>query len=282
MTAQSKAGESSIANITEAYYDSQDADEFYFHVWGGEDIHIGIYESDDEPIATASRRTVDRMLAHLPGLDASKKVIDVGAGYGGAARHLAQQTGCSVTCLNLSETQNRRNRQRNGEVGSENRIEVMHGSFEDIPAADASFDAAWSQDAILHSGNRRRVLEQVHRVLVRGGRFVFTDPMQKDDCPPGALQAVYDRIHLESLASFAFYRQALAEVGFADIECIDLTDQLTRHYARVRQELSSRYDEMVSRASAGYIDTMLQGLSRWVEAGQSGYLRWGIVACRKP
>lgn len=37
----------------EAYYDSPDADSFYFTIWGGEDIHIGMYESDDEPIVPA-------------------------------------------------------------------------------------------------------------------------------------------------------------------------------------------------------------------------------------
>ena len=38
----------------EEYYDSSEADAFYKNVWGGEDIHIGIYETPDEDIARAS------------------------------------------------------------------------------------------------------------------------------------------------------------------------------------------------------------------------------------
>ena len=44
-----------------AYYNSDDADNFYYTVWGGEDIHIGLYQSDEEPISTASERTVRTM-----------------------------------------------------------------------------------------------------------------------------------------------------------------------------------------------------------------------------
>src|SRR5690606_8268612 len=96
-----------------------------------------------------------------------------------------------------------------------------------------SFDVVWSQDALLHSGNRKLVLEEVHRVLRRGGQFIFTDPMQSDDCPEGVLQPVYDRIHLESLGSFAFYRETAAALGFETLDAIDLTANLRRHYARV-------------------------------------------------
>ncbi len=59
----------------------------------------------------------------------------------------------------------------------------MHGVFEDIPEPDASVDVVWSQDAILHSDQREKVLPEVFRVLKPGGEFIFTDPMQADDVP---------------------------------------------------------------------------------------------------
>ncbi len=42
------------------YYDSADADDFYRTIWGGEDIHIGLYDRGPD-IRKASRRTVDHM-----------------------------------------------------------------------------------------------------------------------------------------------------------------------------------------------------------------------------
>ena len=57
----------------EAYYDSAEADAFYKTIWGGQDIHIGLYQGDDEPIADASRRTVEAMAQRL-GLKAGTAV----------------------------------------------------------------------------------------------------------------------------------------------------------------------------------------------------------------
>jgi sarcosine/dimethylglycine N-methyltransferase len=268
------------AVVAEAYYDSDDADEFYFRVWGGEDIHIGIYATEYERISRASRRTVAEMACRLGGLSENTRVLDLGSGYGGAARYLAEAYGCKVTCLNLSETQNERNRARVAEEGLGHLIDVVHGNFEHIPLPSHSYDVVWSQDALLHSADRGRVLAEARRMLRPGGHLTFTDPVQSDDCPAGALQAVYDRIHLESLASYKFYRQALWELGFVRVECVDLSKHLVRHYARVRQELSRRYEEMASRSSRQYVDDMLVGLSHWVQAGQRGHLRWGIITGR--
>ena len=164
----------------EDYYDSEDADAFYAAVWGGEDIHVGVYEAPGEAIAAASARTVRKMAAKLKTLGPRSRVLDLGAGYGGAARYLAAEYGAHVTCLNLSEAENERNRRLTKEAGLEDRIDVVHGAFEDIESPDESFDILWSQDAILHSGHRERVLDEAVRVLKPGGEFIFTDPMQAD------------------------------------------------------------------------------------------------------
>ncbi|MGD8795705.1 MAG: class I SAM-dependent methyltransferase, partial [Thiohalophilus sp.] len=98
---------SEVVETARDYYNSDDADNFYYHVWGGEDIHIGMYKDDVEPIRDASRRTVEHMASKLK-LDGNKKVLDIGAGYGGAARYLAKTFGCKVVALNLSEKENER------------------------------------------------------------------------------------------------------------------------------------------------------------------------------
>jgi SAM-dependent methyltransferase len=271
--------------VSEDYYDSADADNFYYEVWGGEDIHIGLYDgpSDVKPdIKEASRRTVQTMADRLGGLDEESRVLDLGAGYGGAARYLAGRYGCSVRCLNISEAQNDTNRFLNRRQRLADRISVVHGSFEDVPERDESFDVVWSQDSFLHSGDRERVLAEAFRVLKSGGELVFTDPMQADDCPPGVLQPVYDRIHLQSLGSFAFYREAAERIGFETAELAQLTPNLRQHYAQVGADLRARYDELSERCSTEYLDRMLTGLDNWVKAADSGWMAWGILHFRKP
>ena len=271
-----------VVRTAEEYYDSGSADAFYSALWGGEDIHIGLYEGPDEPVREASHRTVERMASLLEDLGPDARVLDLGAGYGGAARHLARTFGCRVTCLNLSEVQNETNRRLNREQGLDDRVTVRHGNFEEVPEPDGAFDVIWSQDAFLHSGRRRRVLEECWRLLAPGGQLLFTDPMQADDCPPDVLQPVYDRLHLDSLGSFAFYRKAAADLGFEEVRCVDLTPQLRNHYARVREELARRYEDMVARSGREYVDRMLQGLQAWVDAADAGHLAWGILQFRRP
>lgn len=276
-------GYSDVVETARDYYNSEDADNFYYHVWGGEDIHIGLYQSEDEPIRDASRRTVEYMASKITlKLDADKKVLDMGAGYGGVARYLAKTYGCQVVALNLSERENERDRVMNKEQGLDHLIEVWDGSFESVAADDASFDVVWSQDSILHSSERARVIAEAARVLKPGGELIMTDPMQADDCPQGVLQPVYDRIHLPSLGSIGFYREAARQNGLEEVEIEEMTEYLVKHYGRVRRELEQNRDSITDKVSDAYIDRMITGLGHWVEAGGQGYLRWGILHFRKP
>jgi len=183
-------------------------------------------------------------------------VLDMGAGYGGAARYLAKTIGCSVDCLNLSEGQNKRNCELNQKQGLDSQIRVIEGSFEEM-------------------------LQEVYRVLKKGGHFIFTDPMQSDDCPTEILQPLLKRIHLDSMSSFDFYRNTAKTLGFEEIQVIELTEQLTKHYARLLEEINSQYEAFIEASGKDYIEHQKRGLKHWVEAGKKGYLNWGILHFRK-
>ena len=278
MSTQSYTG--AVATARE-YYNSNDADRFYHNVWGGEDIHIGLYEDDQEPIADASRRTVAHMADLLGELGPDHRVLDLGAGYGGSARYLATTFGCPVVALNLSEVENERDREMNKAVGLDHLIEVLDASFEDVPYADGHFDVVWSQDSFLHSGDREKVVQEAARVLKPGGVLIFTDPMQTDDCPQGVLQPILDRIHLETLGSPAFYRETAKKYGLVEIGFEDHSHQLPRHYGRVLQETKASEPSLEVLISAEYIERMKTGLQHWVNGGNNGYLAWGIFRFRK-
>lgn len=276
--------ESAAVNTARDYYNSADADNFYYAVWGGEDIHIGLYESSDEPISQASRRTVRRMAAKLTRLDEGVTVLDVGAGYGGSMRYLARTYGCHCVALNLSEAENARAREMNAQQGLDHLIDTVDGSFEDIDYPNSSFDVVWSQDAILHSGRRARVLKEAVRVLKAGGEFVMTDPMQADNCPRDVLAPILDRIHLETLGSPGFYHRTLKGLGMEDCGYEDHAEQLATHYGRVLEELKRQEDKLrhSGAISVGYIERMKKGLRHWIEGSCQGHLAWGIFHFRKP
>ncbi|WP_051110202.1 glycine/sarcosine N-methyltransferase [Saccharomonospora halophila] len=273
------ANYSSAVNVARDYYNSDDADNFYYTIWGGEDIHVGLYETPEEPIAPASVRTVERMAGKLT-ITPRTKILDVGAGYGGAARYLAKTYGCRVTCLNLSEVENNRNRQFTEEQGLSHLIDVVDGSFEDLPFEDNEFDVVWSQDSFLHSGDRVRVLQEVVRVLKPSGEFVFTDPMAADSVDKASLKPILDRLHLDSMGSPGFYRKELNRLGLSSIDFEDHTPQLATHYGRVHDETERRHDEVSKVVSEEYLTRMKTGLKNWVAGGKSGNLAWGIFHAR--
>ncbi len=142
--ARPEDGKTDIREVAESYYDSDDADTFYSLVWGGQDLHIGLYD-DTSNIREASDLTIDEMAGMLPNLGADAKVLDIGSGYGGAMRKLVKASGCSAVCLNISDVQNDTNRHRNIQQGFKDRIRVEHGVFEDIPEQPESFDIVWSR-----------------------------------------------------------------------------------------------------------------------------------------
>ena len=160
-------------------------------------------------------------------------------------------------------------------------ITVVEGNFEDIPFPENSFDVAWSQDAIVHSADRKLVVQEVVRVLNDKGEFIFTDLMQTYDCPNNILKPIIDRIQLDSMGSFGFYLEQGRKLGVKKIEIQNLSEHLTTHYQRVMEETQDRYDEMVESCGKEYIDKMIEGLKHWVEAGKNNYLSWGIVHMNK-
>ena len=278
---------SDAASTAANYYDSDDADRFYEGIWGGEDIHIGLYESAEEPIAIASRRTVDALIAlmgepHSPDASAPLRVVDFGSGYGGAARRLCGRPEIRVDAINISAVENNRHRALNQEAGLSERIRVHDASFEAVPLPDGCADVIWSQDAILHSGDRRTVMREAARLLKPGGVMVMTDPMAADGVNADSLTAILDRIHLADLGSPERYQHWGSEAGLTRTAWHDHTPMLIEHYSRVRLELRRRRKDLESSITPDYLERMDAGLGHWVDGGKAGKLSWGLMRFNKP
>lgn len=268
-------------DIARATYDNPGADWFYSRIWGGEDIHIGLYADPGESIAVASHRTMERMVAAVR-QERVEDVVDLGSGYAGASRFLRQHFDCEVLAVNVSPEQNERARALNERSGLGEAITVIEGSYTDVPAQDESFDLAWSQDAFLHSDRREVAIAEAARVLRPGGELVFTDPMGADGTAVEDLVPVLDRLHLPSLGSPAHYRAHAEAAGLVEVGFEDHTDQLTTHYRRVLEEARARIEELRQAADDEFLERMMVGLQHWVDAGERGLLAWGIFHFRKP
>ncbi|MFF7725090.1 SAM-dependent methyltransferase [Streptomyces sp. NPDC008001] len=281
MTGQStpRTGE----DATRSYYDSADVDAFYAAVWGGEDIHTGIYTRPGEPVADASRRTVDRVGDRLADrLGPGRSVLDLGSGYGGTARRLAERFGCRVVALNLSAAQNERHRAANAARGLDGLVEVVTGSFHDVPFPDGHFDAVCSLEALCHSSDRPRALSEAVRVLKPQGALAFTDIMAAEDAPAELLRPAVSRLGVDALATVSFYRTQLAALGLTGVGFEDHSDQLVSHYVRLTDETAARAAELRGRISDAYLGHLQENLPVWADAARRGRLRWGVLHGSRP
>ncbi|KAI4162776.1 MAG: hypothetical protein LQ342_003663 [Letrouitia transgressa] len=276
----------SPSNPTESFYDNAATHTFYSTLWGGEDVHIGIYSLRSTPsIRTASRLAVSHLASRLSQPPTScTRVLDLGSGYGGAARYLATVYKCKVTCLNLSEVQNEYNRDRNRQEGLDHLIEVRKGDFEDTGLEDGAFELVWSQDAFLHSRDRRRLFREIERVLVKeGGELVFTDPMAQEGADKEALKPVLRRLQLENLETVKGYEEHLKWIGFADVQYEDLSENLGEHYGLLSEELEKRKRELVGEEKMDEVgwERVREGMKEAEKVAKRGDYIWGAFCCRR-
>lgn len=273
--------ESSVATAR-SYYNSSSTDNFYHTIWGGQDIHIGLYSSPTDSIAEASQKIIMRMAETVGTITPETRVLDLGAGYGGTARYLARTYGCKVTCLNLSEVQNERNRAMTSEAKLEMLIDVVDGDFEHLPFEDGSFDMVWSQDSFLHSSDREAVVGEISRVLVwKGGDVVFTDPMAAANASEERLGPIKQRLSIDSFGSRDFYERELKRHGFEVVSFEGHPEQLTTHYSRVLEEIENQREGLEKDIPAEYLEHVSAGLRNWIRGGEEGQLDWGIHHFRR-
>ena len=259
------------------YYNAPSTDSFYHSIWGGEDIHIGTYTSPSDTVQNASERTVSRMAALANPITPTTRVLDIGAGYGGAARYLARTYGCHVTCLNLSEVQNERNREKTRGQGLDRLVEVVDGTFEELPFGNGSFDLVWCQDCLIHSTDRGGVVREIGRVLAeKGGAIVLSDYMAMEGAEVEKIEAIKQRLALSlDLATRRWYREAFGSQRLEEKEYIEGTEHLIMHCDKVLAGLDDV--EILDRGlSAKFIENAKFGMLNWIKGGEQGQIEWGI------
>lgn len=114
-------------------------------------------------------------LLELSKIRAGDRVLDIGAGLAGPARMLAIEPGCDVDCIELSPDYCAGANLLNRLTGLEDRVKVYEGSALEQPFEDNSFDAAWMQNVGMNIEDKRKLYEEVYRVLKPGSRFAFQE-----------------------------------------------------------------------------------------------------------
>ncbi|KIW24641.1 uncharacterized protein PV07_10345 [Cladophialophora immunda] len=117
----------------------------------------------------------EHRLAFLMNLKPHMKVLDVGCGIGGPAREIAKFVGCEVVGVSINQGQIDRAIYLTRLEGLQDRCTFVRGDFLDLPFAPASFDAAYSIEATVHSPSLLQVYSGIARVLKPGAVFGLSE-----------------------------------------------------------------------------------------------------------
>jgi len=112
----------------------------------------------------------------LEPLREGERVLDLGSGSGTDAFFAALQVGAKghVTGLDMTDAMLEK-AHRNLEVSSLSNVSFKKGFAESLPLDDQSFDVVISNGVINLSPVKETVFAEIHRVLVPGGRLMFSD-----------------------------------------------------------------------------------------------------------
>ncbi len=116
-------------------------------------------------------------LAHLAGLKAGMKILDLGGGVGGPARTLAVEFGCHVTVIDIAESYVLAGRMLTNLMHLNDHITHQVGNALEIPFEDHSFDAAWTQNSGMNIKDKKRLYAEIHRVIRPNGLFATQEPV---------------------------------------------------------------------------------------------------------
>jgi demethylmenaquinone methyltransferase/2-methoxy-6-polyprenyl-1,4-benzoquinol methylase len=198
------------------------------------------------------RRMVDSIVAADPRL-----VCDVATGTAGVALQLAARTGARVIGVDISQAMLRQGRDNVRRAGMEDRIEVVLGTAEKLPFADAMFDALTFTYLFRYVEDPFATLRELARVVKPGGRIAALEFLVPPSLPWRWLWWLYTRGLLP--VAGLFVGRGWFEVGRF------LGPSISEHYRRFPLDMQVREWQAAGIGGFGYEQMSLGG----------GFVMWG-------
>lgn len=108
-------------------------------------------------------------------LNSQTRVLDIGSGIGGAARYLAESSGCSVIGMDLTFEYCRAAATLGKLTGLSGAACYLQGDAAALPFADACFDCVWTVHTAMNIPDKERFCNEIRRVLKPGGVLALYD-----------------------------------------------------------------------------------------------------------
>ena len=162
-------------------------------------------------------RLVDWGLTHLD-LRPNDTVLDIGCGGGNTLARMAERvTEGHLVGIDYAETSVEASRAFNAALVESGRMEILHGSVEALPFADAHFDAVVTVESFYFWPNPEACLKEVARVVKPGGTFLLLAEIYERDDLPAETRAKIAGYQLTNPTPEEF-KDFFRTAGFSDVQ----------------------------------------------------------------
>ena len=127
--------------------------------------------------------TVSIELAKEAGFNKKTKVLDIGCGLGGPCRMIADEYGCDVTGIDITEEFIQTARRLTALVKLDDKVNFLKADALQLPFDDESFDITWTQHVQMNIEDKHTFYAEMNRVLKPGGKFIYYDVFSKNKEP---------------------------------------------------------------------------------------------------
>src|SRR5713226_7198716 len=224
-------------------------------------------------------------LGQLTRLTRDSRVLDVAAGRGTSAFHLAQSFGCEVVGVDLSEENVKLANAGASIRGVANRASFRLGDAERLPFDDHSFDAILCECAFCTFPNKQTAAGEFSRVLKPGGRLGLSDltktadPLPEMDGLLSWIACIGDAQPVES------YTQTLRLAGLTIETIEDHSYALTEMVRRIQGKLLGA-ELAVGLKKFEFPNVNFSDAKRFAQAAASavkdGKLGYAVIGALKP
>jgi ubiquinone/menaquinone biosynthesis C-methylase UbiE len=178
-------------------------------------------------------------LAELADLSADDRVLDDGCGLGGTARHLAEQFGCNVAGIDLTNEYVEVGQKLTELVGLSGRVDLRQGSALDIPHESESFDIVWTEHVQMNIADKNRFYSEIARVLKPGGRMLFHDIFRGSGDSPFYPLPWAEAESISSLATEPDARAAIEGAGLQIKRWINKDKESSAFFRKVFENIAA-------------------------------------------
>ncbi len=177
------------------HYDVSNA--FYEWILGPSMAYTcAVFPTADASLQEAQQEKFDLVCRKLD-LRPGQRLLDVGCGWGGMARHAAQHYGVNVVAVTLSEQQARWGQRMIAEAGLDRLVDLRHGDYRDVP--ETGFDAVSSIGLTEHIGKRNHPVLLPLPALAPARRGAAAEPLHhthRSEGADAARRCLHQSLHL--------------------------------------------------------------------------------------